>query len=214
MTRNIAPEKFPFAPIGKDHLPFPPFFRGKLAVKLRWCIFSGEGWLNDSEQLRSVACLAVEFTKISESLDVLQMRWRIWKIEELKKTHHEMIYYIIAAIEHVPRYSTELVYLPTKLGSLGSFHVGKYTMHWVFGVAYCLHVKHVWAMNDIGSLKWVATLLNTVGLLFLQQYHLPRLGKWNDVSWLKHQTKGLPKKLELRHACFSSSAFRMQVAGV
>ncbi len=32
---GTASEKLPFHPIGKACLPFPPFFRGKLAVKLR-----------------------------------------------------------------------------------------------------------------------------------------------------------------------------------
>ena len=35
---KIAPEKLPFDPNRKpDRLPLPPFFRGKLAVKLRGC---------------------------------------------------------------------------------------------------------------------------------------------------------------------------------
>ena len=33
----IAPEKLPFHPIGKDRLPVPPFFQGRV-VKLLGCI--------------------------------------------------------------------------------------------------------------------------------------------------------------------------------
>ena len=50
---NSLPLKSYRYPIGKDRLPVPPFFRGKLAVKLWWCILTYErpNWSGSSQKL-------------------------------------------------------------------------------------------------------------------------------------------------------------------